>query len=654
MPTTPYIGVYADSYGPYQGSGNSVQLPAPTGLAVTAMSGSNGASWNAVTNASSYRLQRAPVSNGTAGSFGTIYEGGDTSYTDATATAGMTYDYRVKALGGNGYLESGYSTAVRVTTASAGTNYQFFHAGDSLVAYHGETGTTNDQTSVPALTTDRLQRAGRAETVSRHGYPGWTAAQFMNETGANPNADTTVKPSGQTALAYLISQFDKTKTIIVEVGFLTNGGEVSDLQALHQALKQAGAAYTFQDLVLNKKGDVPSRAAKNAAIMSGVGVWSNGYTHVNEFPQMYADDAWQNTYYYWSPDFVGITGVHHTTAGNEALAEYSAREFARLAGFVLPVENAGAVAVAENVENDDARVLYPTGTWSGYSLSPVYSSGYGATSADDDASFGLSFLSPAIRLYTPQGANAGSIVLTVTDTNGAIITTKTATQAGSAACKLIAEITGLPAGRKTVTVTHAPGTPTGTLLLSDAWALSDTNGGFLVPAPASDVLITWAPDTIITATDGGNTLTKTGGDGHDNLSVSKLAIPKPTSTTVGAAKMSIPISGGVRIIQGLAYAGSIPAAGSRSYANGDFMLYVDGSIYDIYSKGAHLAGPFNHGGQYLLMQPFADRIEITSSQAGYTISVAPTGNLIPVVELNSGGTSSGSFLNNIGLVTSGF
>lgn len=97
-------------------------LATPTGLSVVAMSSSNGASWNAVPNVSAYRLQRAPVaSDGTIGSYGTVYEGANTSYADTTATAGQKYAYRVKALGTGNYTDSGYSTPVQVTTAGGGS-----------------------------------------------------------------------------------------------------------------------------------------------------------------------------------------------------------------------------------------------------------------------------------------------------------------------------------------------------------------------------------------------------------------------------------------------------------------------------------------------------------------------------------------------------
>jgi hypothetical protein len=126
----------------WNNSAAPIQLAAPTGLSVVAMAGSNGASWNLVASSSGYRLQRAPVVNGVVGSFGTVYQGTNTSYTDTTATAGVVYAYRVRALGGGNYLESDYSQPVQVKTGAGGTGapvIRVFHTyGQSLITGTGE------------------------------------------------------------------------------------------------------------------------------------------------------------------------------------------------------------------------------------------------------------------------------------------------------------------------------------------------------------------------------------------------------------------------------------------------------------------------------------------------------------------------------------
>jgi lysophospholipase L1-like esterase len=124
------------------GTTPSTKLATPTGLSVVPMTGSNGASWNSVVNGATYRLQRAPVTNGTAGNFGTVFEDTYLSYADTTATAGQVYDYRVKAIGSGTYTDSDYSSTFRVTTATAaappatGQSLTFTAAQLGQDAYH--------------------------------------------------------------------------------------------------------------------------------------------------------------------------------------------------------------------------------------------------------------------------------------------------------------------------------------------------------------------------------------------------------------------------------------------------------------------------------------------------------------------------------------
>jgi hypothetical protein len=94
--------------------------PAPTGLAATQLSLTSArVSWNAVTGATSYRLERADAANpGTwtpvGGTLTTI------TYDDTGLTAGVTYNYRVAAIVGT--LTSDYSAPVSFATGlQAGT-----------------------------------------------------------------------------------------------------------------------------------------------------------------------------------------------------------------------------------------------------------------------------------------------------------------------------------------------------------------------------------------------------------------------------------------------------------------------------------------------------------------------------------------------------
>jgi hypothetical protein len=90
--------------------------PAPTGLAAAAGETSVQVTWNTVSGATSYVLERADPS--APGTFGAI--GGSiptNSYTDDGVTPGTAYSYRVAAVNGNG--TSSFSSPVNVSIAGA-------------------------------------------------------------------------------------------------------------------------------------------------------------------------------------------------------------------------------------------------------------------------------------------------------------------------------------------------------------------------------------------------------------------------------------------------------------------------------------------------------------------------------------------------------
>lgn len=88
-------------------------LPAPTGLAVAQLSlTSVRVSWNAVSGASAYVLQRADANSPAV--FAEVASGTQISFDDTGLTAGLTYSYRVAAVAGSD--TSDFSTVVAVTT----------------------------------------------------------------------------------------------------------------------------------------------------------------------------------------------------------------------------------------------------------------------------------------------------------------------------------------------------------------------------------------------------------------------------------------------------------------------------------------------------------------------------------------------------------
>jgi hypothetical protein len=90
--------------------------PAPTGLVATAGQSSVQVTWNTVTGATGYVLERAEAS--APGTFTAV--GGSittTSYTDAAVASGAAYSYRVAAVNANG--TGSFSAAVNATVAGA-------------------------------------------------------------------------------------------------------------------------------------------------------------------------------------------------------------------------------------------------------------------------------------------------------------------------------------------------------------------------------------------------------------------------------------------------------------------------------------------------------------------------------------------------------
>src|SRR5262249_37756841 len=88
----------------------------PTGL--TAVSGSNGfvrLNWNATAGATAYNLKRSATSNGYFATITTLSGNGSTSYTNTPLTNGLTYFYKVAAVGSGG--PSSDSTTVSATPA---------------------------------------------------------------------------------------------------------------------------------------------------------------------------------------------------------------------------------------------------------------------------------------------------------------------------------------------------------------------------------------------------------------------------------------------------------------------------------------------------------------------------------------------------------
>ncbi|WP_406381129.1 PHB depolymerase family esterase [Streptomyces sp. NBC_01618] len=132
--STYHTGVF---WGLDQGApGGGDQLPAPSGLRVTAVTANSASlSWNAVPGAASYTVHR----NGTK-----VASPTSTTYTDTGLTAGTAYQYTVTAIDGSG--TPGTTSPPVVATTTGGTPAQCFTATNYAHVTAGRAHTTGGYT----------------------------------------------------------------------------------------------------------------------------------------------------------------------------------------------------------------------------------------------------------------------------------------------------------------------------------------------------------------------------------------------------------------------------------------------------------------------------------------------------------------------------
>jgi hypothetical protein len=384
---------------------------------------------------------------------------------------------------------TGLSLAVTVTagTGTGKNGYFYVQFGDSRVGYPGNTG-TEYTTSTTALVQKRFVDAGKSDiTYLKYGWPGWTASDALTNTGANGNQYSSTKPNGVTAVNDLISQLPADKYVIIQVGFLANGGEVADVKAVHDALKASGKVdYTIGTLVLNRldqyfPSGLPNRAAKNSAVMAGVGLWNNGYSHTDNYPQIYSDEAPNNSFYFWSPDFVGLSKVHLTTEGNKLQAEADAQELARIIGFTLPALPTSTSPLTSISIEQDSNLLtyYPAGQWQAFSANPAYSSGTGGACNATDSYVSFTGTFYGVRFVTPR-SNLGTALELVID--GQVVATGTCYSASPPTSAdpltVIMSKVYASAAKRTVIARRAAGGTNTNYQFNDLIQFSDANGIF--------------------------------------------------------------------------------------------------------------------------------------------------------------------------------
>ena len=105
-------GIGSSSFSPSVST--TTTLAVPTGLAASATgTQSISITWNTVTNATTYDLQRSTSANGT---YSVVYSGSAAQYTDSSVQAGTTYYYEVRA--DNSTTNSAYSSYVSAAALS--------------------------------------------------------------------------------------------------------------------------------------------------------------------------------------------------------------------------------------------------------------------------------------------------------------------------------------------------------------------------------------------------------------------------------------------------------------------------------------------------------------------------------------------------------
>ncbi|MBQ4079545.1 MAG: fibronectin type III domain-containing protein, partial [Thermoguttaceae bacterium] len=100
----------------------SVKLATPSGFKAEMAADSATLSWSNVANASSYTLEYKESSASTY----TVIQNAVSPYVIANLTPGVSYDFRVKAIGSGTYTNSSYATVTAATASSASAASQIF------------------------------------------------------------------------------------------------------------------------------------------------------------------------------------------------------------------------------------------------------------------------------------------------------------------------------------------------------------------------------------------------------------------------------------------------------------------------------------------------------------------------------------------------
>lgn len=218
------------------------QLATPTGFTVTSASSTSlTSSWSAVTNATSYTLDRSPDGST---SWTNVYTGSGLTYTNTGLTAGTTYYYRVKATA-SGYTDSAYANANAAPSTYDSAASAFFTAAgitdttqksavnqlildlkaasiwtkmQAIYPFVGGTATTHKWNLVNPADTDAAFRIAFSGTITHN-------ANGITGDGSTGWGNTFLSASNTTATSIHLAIYSKTST--VSNGYAMGSGGIS-------------------------------------------------------------------------------------------------------------------------------------------------------------------------------------------------------------------------------------------------------------------------------------------------------------------------------------------------------------------------------------------------------------------------------------------
>lgn len=263
---------------------------------------------------------------------------------------------RVKALGTNPASEALLNTVA--FTSPLSRRYQIYFIGDSLTAGVGTTGTGNSASA--------LYNGANSYPVKAMGMLTGISATAV----IRPFPGRRVDEYSAFDLQTTISLFDKEHyTDIYCVVFFGANDLISidaatfetNLSSVTSALQTAGAKVIIVP-VLSSKGsfgtgvnyiNITRRNTFNASLATNYADYADAIVDLTDYPEIFADDAPDNTTYFADPDGDGLSKTHLTDVGAELLATAVATSITLLSAtppiLIVPPDYAGNFITAAGI-----------------------------------------------------------------------------------------------------------------------------------------------------------------------------------------------------------------------------------------------------------------------------------------------------------------